>query len=64
MAMNYDAMADEIIRYVGGSGNIRSLTHCITRLRFVLKDEEKADTEAIEVFVQNARQLLMAAPKK
>ena len=47
MAMNYDAMADEIIRYVGGSGNIRSLTHCITRLRFVLKDEEKADTEAM-----------------
>ena len=44
---NYDAMADEIIQNVGGKENIQALTHCITRLRFVLKDEEKADTEAM-----------------
>ncbi|TGV02405.1 PTS beta-glucoside transporter subunit IIABC, partial [Mesorhizobium sp. M8A.F.Ca.ET.173.01.1.1] len=32
----------------GGEANINSLTHCITRLRFKLKDESKADTEFLK----------------
>ncbi|WP_440857167.1 PTS cellobiose/arbutin/salicin transporter subunit IIBC [Staphylococcus shinii] len=41
-------MADEILRNIGGSDNVKNLTHCMTRLRFVLKDESKANDEAIK----------------
>ena len=44
---NYDELAKKIIQLVGGESNIANVTHCITRLRFNLKDESKADTEAI-----------------
>ena len=44
---NYDELAKKIIALVGGEANIANVTHCITRLRFNLKDESKADTEAI-----------------
>lgn len=44
---SYDALATEIIHYVGEPANISSVIHCITRLRFYLKDEAKADTESI-----------------
>ena len=37
--MDYVTSAKEIIKYVGGQSNVASLTHCITRLRFTLKDE-------------------------
>lgn len=47
-AKNYDDLSREILEHVGGTPNIKSVTHCITRLRFKLKDVEKADTEAIE----------------
>ncbi len=40
---NYQKLAQEIVKYVGGKENISSLTHCVTRLRFKLKDESKAD---------------------
>jgi PTS system beta-glucosides-specific IIC component len=33
---------------VGGKGNINSITHCVTRLRFKLKDESKAQTEILK----------------
>ncbi|MGU3491854.1 PTS glucose/sucrose transporter subunit IIB [Staphylococcus saprophyticus] len=33
---------------MGGSGNVKNLTHCMTRLRFVLKDESKANDETIK----------------
>lgn len=42
---NYDDLARDIISHVGGEENVISLGHCITRLRFYLKDEEKADTD-------------------
>ncbi|MGW7944302.1 beta-glucoside-specific PTS transporter subunit IIABC [Staphylococcus xylosus] len=42
--MKYENLAKDIIDKVGGVENINSLTHCITRLRFKLKDENKADT--------------------
>ena len=38
----------ELIKLLGGEKNISSLVHCVTRLRFQLVDEGKADTEAIE----------------
>lgn len=41
--MKYERLAKEIIQVVGGEGNIISLVHCATRLRFTLKDESKAD---------------------
>ena len=39
MAGKHEQLARTIIENVGGTDNIKSLTHCITRLRFVLKDE-------------------------
>lgn len=44
----YKDLATEIVKNVGGKENINSLTHCITRLRFRLKDESKANDEAIK----------------
>lgn len=46
--MKYENLAQEIVEKVGGEENINSLTHCITRLRFKLKDERKADTEFLK----------------
>lgn len=40
--------AKEIVDAVGGPGNIESLTHCATRLRFQLKDGDKADKDTVE----------------
>ena len=37
----------EVVEKVGGVENINSLFHCVTRLRFKLKDSSKADREAI-----------------
>lgn len=48
MASKYDGLARIIIQNVGGKNNISSLTHCITRLRFKLKDESKANTEILK----------------
>lgn len=46
--MNYNQIAKDIITNVGGSDNIRGLTHCFTRLRFELRDTKKAKKEVIE----------------
>ncbi|CAI8867950.1 beta-glucoside-specific PTS transporter subunit IIABC [Kosakonia quasisacchari] len=46
--MNYQDTAQQIINKIGGKGNILSLFHCITRLRFLLKDNDKADRAALE----------------
>lgn len=48
MASKYDALARIIIQNVGGKSNVISLAHCITRLRFKLKDESKANTEVLK----------------
>lgn len=48
MASKYDGLARIIIQNVGGKENIESLTHCITRLRFKLKDECAANTEVLK----------------
>lgn len=48
MAKNYSAMAKEIIEHVGGEDNVLSVTHCMTRLRFKLKDESKVNLNALK----------------
>lgn len=44
----YQELASKIVENVGGKKNINSLTHCITRLRFKLKNEEKANDEILK----------------
>jgi beta-glucoside PTS system EIICBA component len=46
--MKYEKLAKDIIKNVGGKENVNSLTHCVTRLRFKLKDESKANTEFLK----------------
>ncbi len=48
MAKDYTQLCQDILENVGGKENINGLTHCITRLRFKLKDDTKANTEVIE----------------
>jgi len=47
--MDYKLLASQIIELVGGESNINSVQNCMTRLRFVLKNEDKAKTEEIKV---------------
>ena len=46
--MNYENLAKQILKNVGGQENVSNLTHCATRLRFNLKDVSKANTETIK----------------
>ena len=43
----FDATARDIIAGIGGADNVKSVIHCITRVRFYLKDEALADDEAV-----------------
>lgn len=44
----YEELAKDIVKHVGGEGNVISLSHCITRLRFKLRDAKRADTEYLK----------------
>lgn len=44
----YHELAEKIVKNVGGQENINSLTHCITRLRFKLKDESQANDDVLK----------------
>lgn len=46
--MNYQPFNEEIIRLVGGKENIQAVVHCMTRLRFTLKDRSKSNTEELK----------------
>lgn len=46
--MDAQKLAVDIVENVGGKQNIKSLIHCVTRLRFYLNDENKANTKKIE----------------
>ncbi|EUJ37637.1 PTS system beta-glucoside-specific transporter subunits IIABC [Brochothrix campestris FSL F6-1037] len=48
--MKYEQLVKLIIEKIGGKENVNSVVHCTTRLRFKLKDEQKADTD----FLKNA----------
>lgn len=44
----YEELAKKVVKNVGGKENVISLTHCITRLRFKLKDESKAKDDVLK----------------
>lgn len=46
--MNYQELGTKILELVGGKENVTGLTHCATRLRFILKDDSKAQTEVLK----------------
>lgn len=46
--MDYRQVAEEIVKGIGGKENIKSITHCVTRVRFKLIDNAKADKEAVK----------------
>lgn len=46
--MEREELARKIIEHVGGKGNIKSLSHCMTRLRFFLLDDKKANEEELK----------------
>lgn len=46
--MKYAELAQKIVDFLGGKSNIRQVTHCATRLRFIVKDEAIINEEAIK----------------
>lgn len=44
----YQVEAQQLLEFVGGKDNISMVTHCVTRMRFVLVDPSRADIEKIE----------------
>ncbi len=48
MAKDYAIVSRAIVESIGGIENIASVTHCMTRLRFVLKDSQKANEAAVK----------------
>lgn len=46
--MKYEQLCKDIIANIGGKDNVINVTHCVTRLRFKLQDEAKANTEVIK----------------
>ncbi|MGK3135388.1 PTS transporter subunit EIIC [Pantoea trifolii] len=48
MAINYTDSAKEIVKLIGSDNNVISVTHCATRLRFVLKDYALVEVESLK----------------
>lgn len=46
--MSYEVLAKEIIEKVGGASNVSAVAHCMTRLRFNLKDDSKVNLETVK----------------
>ncbi|GAF65403.1 PTS system transporter subunit IIC [Bacillus sp. TS-2] len=46
--MEHKEIAEKLVKYLGGKGNIVSATHCATRLRLVIEDENEIDQNKIE----------------
>lgn len=47
MAIDYQKTARELVKELGGNDNISNVTHCATRLRFILKDESIVNKERV-----------------
>lgn len=45
---NYTDPSKDLLKHIGGKENILAVTHCVTRMRFVLNDPSKADVKEIE----------------
>lgn len=48
MTKNYDKLSEELLQNIGGKENINEMFHCVTRLRFYLKDSSLVDLEKIK----------------
>lgn len=48
MAKDFSELAESVVKLVGGTENITNVLHCVTRLRFNLRDFSLADQEAIK----------------
>ena len=46
--LDYEQMANDIVMAVGGPDNIKTVAHCMTRIRFVLKKEADANTTTVK----------------
>ena len=46
--MTTDDLATSVLALVGGPANVERLTHCVSRLRFVLTDPDQADDAALQ----------------
>ena len=46
--VNYEVLATQVLELVGGTENISSLSHCVTRLRFTLKDQSLANATELK----------------
>ena len=57
---DYPQLAKDIVALVGGEENVESLAHCVTRLRFKLKDESIAKTDEI-VALKGVLQVMKAS---
>ena len=51
MAKNYAALARSVIAALGGVDNISAVTHCMTRLRFVIKDDQLIDSPTLKTIL-------------
>ena len=49
---DYDQLAKDVVAHVGGKENIVDVTNCMTRLRFVLKDDAAANESALKQMKQ------------
>ncbi|HAB59658.1 MAG TPA: PTS beta-glucoside transporter subunit EIIBCA [Lachnospiraceae bacterium] len=47
MAIDYSITAKALVKELGGNENIRNVTHCATRLRFILKDAKNINTDTV-----------------
>lgn len=48
MSKKYEQLAKDIVKNIGSKENVSTMTHCMTRIRFVLNENEKANKEEIE----------------
>lgn len=58
MSKQYESLAQQIVELVGGKDNVNHVYHCQTRLRFKLKDESKANQDALNAMDEVARCLI------
>ena len=49
--MTNQVLASTILEKVGGKENVKSVTHCMTRLRFSLNDIEKANQDELKLYL-------------
>ena len=55
----YKDEAKALLAYVGGKENIAAVSHCMTRLRFVLAEPSKADIKKIEADLKIVKDIIL-----